>query len=70
MDLSRTNSPTSARREDGLENIRIWVTPPKKLVFWDDAPSSYTNFGGYKPPPQAMNPKSRHCANINQAWPT
>ena len=32
-DLDRTNSPTSARRGDGLENIRIWATPPKRLVF-------------------------------------
>ena len=38
-DLGRTNSPTSARRENGLENIRIWATPPKRLVFWDGAPS-------------------------------
>ena len=36
-DLGRTNSLTSARRRDGLENIRIWATPPKRLVFWDGA---------------------------------
>ena len=29
-DLGRINSPTSARRGDGLEYIRIWVTPAKK----------------------------------------
>ena len=38
-DLGRTNSPTSARRGDGLGHIRIWATPPKRLVFWDGAPS-------------------------------
>ena len=38
-DLGRTNSSTSARRGDGLGNIRIWATPPKRLVFWDGAPS-------------------------------
>ena len=38
-DLGRTNSPTSARRGDGLGYIRIWVTPAKRLVFWDGAPS-------------------------------
>ena len=31
-DLSQTNSPTSARRENSLEYIRIWVTPPKRLT--------------------------------------
>ena len=34
-DLGRTNSPISARRGDGLEFIRIWATPPNRLVFWD-----------------------------------
>ena len=38
--MGRTNSPTSAKRGDGLRNIRIWATPPKRLVFWDDAPST------------------------------
>ena len=38
-DLGRTNSPTSARREDGHGYIRIWATPPNRLVFWDGAPS-------------------------------
>ena len=42
-DLGRTNSPTSDRRGDGLGYIigyiRIWATPPKRLVFWDGAPS-------------------------------
>ena len=37
--MGRTNSPTSARRGDGLGYIRIWATPPKRLVFWDGAPS-------------------------------
>ena len=41
-DLGRTNSPTSARRGDGLGYIKIWATPPDRLVFWDGAlsPSS------------------------------
>jgi len=34
-DLGRTNSLTSARRGDGLGYIRIWATPPRRLVFWD-----------------------------------
>ena len=38
-DLGRINSPTSARRGDGLGFIRIWATPPNRLVFWDGAPS-------------------------------
>ena len=38
-DLGRTNSHTSARRGDGLGFIRIWATLPKRLVFWDGAPS-------------------------------
>ena len=54
-DLGQTNSPTSARRGDGLGFIRIWATPPNsgdglgfiriwatppnRLVFWDGAPS-------------------------------
>ena len=38
-DLGRTNSPTSARRGDGLGFIRIWATPLNRLVFWDGAPS-------------------------------
>ena len=38
-DLGRTNSPTSVRRGDGLGYIRIWATPPRRLVFWDGAPS-------------------------------
>ena len=35
----RTNSHTSARHGDGLGYIRIWATLPKRLVFWDGAPS-------------------------------
>ena len=38
-DLDRTNNPTSARHGDGLGYIRIWATPPKRLVFWDGASS-------------------------------
>ena len=38
-DLGRTNSLTSARRGNGLGYIRISVTPPRRLVFWDGAPS-------------------------------
>jgi len=37
--LGQTNSPTLARHEDGLAYIRIWVTPPRRLVFWDGIPS-------------------------------
>ena len=40
-DFVRTNSPTSARHEDGLGYIEIWATPPKGLVFWDGAPNPY-----------------------------
>jgi len=40
--LGRTNSPTSCRHGDGFGFIRIWVTPPNRLAFWDGAPSSYT----------------------------
>jgi len=35
----RTNSPTSVRLGDDLEYISVWVTPPKRLTFWDGAPS-------------------------------
>jgi len=38
-DLGRINSPTSARYEDDLEYMRIWTTLPRRLVFWDGAPS-------------------------------
>ena len=37
--MGQTNSPTSARRRDGLGFVRIWATPPNRLVFWDGAPS-------------------------------
>ena len=40
-DLGRTHSPTSTKYGDGLAYIRIWATPPKRLVFWDGAPSPY-----------------------------
>jgi len=39
--LGRTNSPTSARHGDGIGFIRIWATPPNRLVFWDGVPSPY-----------------------------
>ena len=38
--LRSNKCPTLARHRDGLGFIRIWATP-KKLVFWDGAPSSY-----------------------------
>ena len=30
----RTNSPPSARHRDDLKYIKIWVTLPRRLVFW------------------------------------
>ena len=33
LSCARTNSPTTARHEDGLHYIKIWVTPPRRLVF-------------------------------------
>ena len=45
----QTNSPTLARQGDGLRFIRIWVTPPRRLVFWDGAPSPYTENAPYSP---------------------
>jgi len=42
--LGRTNSPTSVRHEDDLGFIRIWATPPNRLVFWDGTPSPHTNW--------------------------
>ena len=33
--MGRTNSPTSTRHGVGLGYIRIWVTSPKRAVFWD-----------------------------------
>ena len=34
-----------ARRRDSVGLISIWATPPKRLVFWDGAPSpSKTSF--------------------------
>ena len=40
-DLGRTNGPTSARHGDGFGFIRIWATPPNRLVFWDGVLSPY-----------------------------
>jgi len=34
-DLGRTNSPTSARHEDGLGYIKILTISPRRLFFWD-----------------------------------
>jgi len=48
-DLGQTNSPTSARRGDGFGYIRIWATPPKRLVFWDGAPSPYEWYQSHAP---------------------
>jgi len=28
---------------NGLGYIKIWATPPSRLVFWDGAPSSYNH---------------------------
>ena len=39
--LGQTISPTSAGHGDDLGFIRIWVTPPNRLVFWDAALSPY-----------------------------
>ena len=32
----QTNNPTLARHEDNLEYIRIWVTLPNKITFWNN----------------------------------
>ena len=48
-DLDRTNSPTSVRHGDGLGYIRIWVTPPRRLVFWDGLPSPYKWYQSHAP---------------------
>ena len=40
----QTNSLTSDRHGDGLEYIRIWTIPPRRLVFWDGAQSPYKMF--------------------------
>ena len=37
--LGRINSPTSARHRNGLEFIRIWATPPNRLIFSRLAPT-------------------------------
>jgi len=41
LEFMRTNSLTSARHGDGFGYIRIWATPPRKLVFLDGASSPY-----------------------------
>ena len=35
MSIVRTNSSTSVRLGNNLRSIRIWATPPRRLVFWD-----------------------------------
>ena len=37
--MDGTDSLTSARHGDGLGYIRIWATPPRRLIFGDGAPS-------------------------------
>jgi len=34
----RTNSPTSARHENGPGYIKIWATPPRRLIGAELAP--------------------------------
>jgi len=48
LEMVQTNSPTLARW-DGLRYIRIWVTPPRGLVFWDGAPSPYKWYQSHAP---------------------
>ena len=62
-DLGRTNSPTSARR--GLGNIRIWATPPKRLVFWDDAPKSFKWYQSHAPNLVVCVSDVRQCRSPN-----
>ena len=38
-----------ARHEDSLGYIRIWVTPPRRIVFWDGAPSPYNWYQSHAP---------------------
>ena len=45
----RTNSPTSARHEYSLEYIRIWATPRRRLVFWDDVLTPYKWYQRHTP---------------------
>jgi len=45
----QTNSPTLARQGDGLEYIRIWATPLRRLVFWDGASSPYKWYQRHAP---------------------
>ena len=45
----RTNCPTSAKHGDGLGYIRIWATPPRRLVFWDGAPNPYKWYQSHAP---------------------
>ena len=47
--IVQINSPTLARHGDGHEYIRIWATPPKRLVFWDGAPSPYKWYQSHAP---------------------
>ena len=45
----QTNSPTLVRQEDGLRYIRIWATPPRRLVFCDGALSPYKWYQSHAP---------------------
>ena len=45
----QTSSPTLARQEDGLGYIRIWVTPLRRLVFWDGTPSPFKCYQSHAP---------------------
>ena len=51
LGFMRTNSPTSARHEDGLGYTRIWATPHRRIAFWDDA-QVLTN--GTRAPPRRL----------------
>ena len=39
MGFGSENNPTSTKHRNDLEYIRIWVTPHRRLIFWDGAPS-------------------------------
>ena len=45
----QTNSLTLARQGDDLGYIRIWATPPRRLVFWDGAPSPHKWYQSHTP---------------------
>jgi len=45
----QTNSPTLARQGDFLGYIKIWDIPPRRLIFWDGAPSPYKWYQSHAP---------------------